>query len=324
MLKLYMVKFFIFCFFMHLAFADGACNNSENLDSLFHREGVVDVENGKLYYQTFGQGTPIIVLHGGPGLDQNYLLPQLLHLASDNQLILYDQRGSGRSLDTGFGSEYINIDQFVDDLEILRQSLGIDKFVLLGHSWGGFLGMKYAMKYQDHLSGLILLNSVAADYRGQHAFVDEFYMRTKPVLDEIKDFFTYEDFIQLDASQITKGYKALFSVYLYDPQMIDKMSLSFDVKSAQGGVRVREEMAKTAWMQPGIDLLPSLKKLELPTFILHGKQDIVPVWAAEEIHKAIPNSEIVLIDKCGHFAFLERPLQFNAAVHRFLRKIDEM
>ncbi len=64
----------------------------------FSKSGHISVESGKLFYQRFGKGDPIIVVHGGPGLDQGYLLPQMLELAKDHEVIFYDQRGSGRSL----------------------------------------------------------------------------------------------------------------------------------------------------------------------------------------------------------------------------------
>jgi proline iminopeptidase len=115
------------------------------------KEGFVSVRNGKLFYRMPGKGVPLVVVHGGPSLNQDYLLPQLYKLAENNLVIFYDQRGSGRSLETKLDEKYINIDQFVEDLETLRISLGFDKFILMGHSWGGLLAMKYAVEHQENL-----------------------------------------------------------------------------------------------------------------------------------------------------------------------------
>lgn len=68
--------------------------------------------------------------------------------------------------------------------------------------------------------------------------------------------------------------------------------------------------------------ISQLKTLTVPTFILHGKQDIVPSWTAEEIHAAIAHSEIVLIDHSGHFPFIEQPSAFFKEVRTFLHKIE--
>lgn len=115
----------------------------------------------KIFYQIFGEGTPIIITHGGPGLDQTYLQPQLLALAKNHQLIFYDQRGSGKSLGTKLDEDTINIHKFAEDLEKLRAHLKLKKFILMGHSWGGILSMQYAIKYQKNiLSPLLLIERV--------------------------------------------------------------------------------------------------------------------------------------------------------------------
>ena len=81
-------------------------------------------------------------------------------------------------------------------------------------------------------------------------------------------------------------------------------------------------MSKTSWLHPSINLFPKLKTLTVPTFILHGKQDIVPVWTAEEIKAAIPHAEIVILDHCDHFPYIEQPFQFFSELNNFLYKIN--
>lgn len=181
------------------------------------KEDFVSVKDGKLFYRAVGNGLPLIVLHGGPGLSQDYLLPQLYKLAENNLVIFYDQRGSGKSLETKLDEKHININQFVEDLETLRTSLGFDKFILMGHSWGGLLAMQYAIDHQENLIGLILLNTAPADSNEQKAFVDEFGLRTKNIHNDIQPFFTYEDFKKLTATQISDLYRKLFSIYFYNP-----------------------------------------------------------------------------------------------------------
>lgn len=287
------------------------------------KEGFVSIKDGNLFYRTIGKGAPIIVLHGGPGLSHDIFLPQLEKLAENHMVVFYDQRGSGKSLETKLDEEHINIHQFVEDLDILRKSLGFDKFILMGHSWGGLLGMQYAIEYQEHLSGLILLNSAPADSKGQQAFLEEFGLRTKNILQELKPFFVYEDFKELNASQISYLYRKLFSVYIYNPDKVKDLSLNFNISSAQSGFKTLEVMSRTSWLQPNTDLFPGLKKLNVPTFILHGKQDIVPAWTAQEIKDAIPGSKIVILDHCDHFPYIEQPTQFFAELDAFLSSIKE-
>lgn len=137
--------------------------------------GYVAVDQGKLFYQSVGAGsTPIIVLHGGPGmLDSSSLMPQMLELAKNQQVIFYDQLGSGKSSETKMGTNYFTTTQFVKDLEALRRSLGFKKFIIVGHSWGGLLAMNYAIQHPEHVSGLILMSTAPADYKGQLAFANK-------------------------------------------------------------------------------------------------------------------------------------------------------
>lgn len=111
-------------------------------------------------------------------------------------------------------------------------------------------------------------------------------------------------------------------VYVYNPEDVKDLSLNFSVASGQSGFKVMEEMSKTSWLQPNINLFPTLKKLSVPTFILHGKQDIVPVWTAQEIKDAIPHSEIVVLDDCDHFSYIEQPSQFFDELKNFLGKLQ--
>lgn len=88
-----------------------------------------------MFYQKFGSGgIPFVVLHGGHGLDQTYLQPQMLELAKNHEIIFYEQRGSEKSLETNFTPAQINLEQFTKYLEELRKQLKLDKFILLGHS----------------------------------------------------------------------------------------------------------------------------------------------------------------------------------------------
>jgi proline iminopeptidase len=313
-----MIKKFLlyFCLFV------STINAQEAITNPYVKEGFVSVKNAKLFYRTAGKGPPLIVLHGGPGLDQNYLLPQLYELAENNLVIFYDQRGSGKSLETELDEKHIHIHQFVEDLEALRLSFGFDKFILMGHSWGGLLAMQYAVDHPENLMGLILLNTAPADYKGQKAFVDELGLRIQRIYNDIKPLFAYEDFKHLNANQISDLYRKLFSVYFYNSEEENDLSLNFSVASAQSGFKVMEEMSKTSWLQPSLNLFPSLKELAVPTFILHGKQDIVPVWASEEIKDAIPRAEMVILDRCGHFPYIEQSSQFFSELNKFLRKIN--
>lgn len=100
------------------------------------QEGYVDSHGALIYYMSVGHGAPLLIAHGGPGASHDYFLPYLLPLMRTNCLIFIDERGSGKSSKLEDTSQY-NIDNMADDIETVRQALGLGKISLLGHSFGG-------------------------------------------------------------------------------------------------------------------------------------------------------------------------------------------
>lgn len=300
--------FFVSCFILLLGLHSAYASNS----------GYITVDEGKLFYQTLGKGEAIIVLHGGPGLDQSYLLPQMERLAKNHQVIFYDQRGSGKLLQTKMEPAYINLEQFTKDLEAVRAKFGIKKFILLGHSWGGMLAMNYATTYPEHVSKLILLNSAPADFKGMLAFLNEFNRRTLPILAKIKPLMDYALFEKLNDKQISDVYRTAFVVYFFNPLNVEKLSLNMNATSAQSGFKVMQLMSQTTTMKPNLNLLSKLHSIRAPTLIIHGKEDIIPLWTANEIKEAIPDSKMVVLEACGHFPYIEKPEEMFGEIEAFL------
>jgi proline-specific peptidase len=119
------------------------------------QEGFVDANGVMIYYKMLGRGAPLLIVHGGPGASHDYFLPYLLPLARHNKIVFIDERGSGRSQKLEEPSGY-TVENMVEDVEKVRQALGLGKISLLGHSYGGALAQAYALKYQANLSHLIL------------------------------------------------------------------------------------------------------------------------------------------------------------------------
>jgi pimeloyl-ACP methyl ester carboxylesterase len=124
-------------------------------DSLDARKEKVDIGDCKLYCEQEGKGTPIVLLHGGPGATHHDFHPSFSRAAGFARVVYYDQRGCGLS-DYTPGKGYC-MDQAVDDLDRLRRAVGVDQWVVLGHSYGGLLAQCYAMKYPESIKGLVLV-----------------------------------------------------------------------------------------------------------------------------------------------------------------------
>ncbi|GAF79104.1 unnamed protein product, partial [marine sediment metagenome] len=119
------------------------------------KKGYADVKNGKLYYEEEGKGIPIVLINGGPGGTHHSFHPYFSQLKDVARVIYYDQRGTGKSSKDDTGKTY-TIKQAVEDLESLRKALKIDKWAVLGWSYGGLLAQCYALTYPNRCTAIIL------------------------------------------------------------------------------------------------------------------------------------------------------------------------
>ncbi len=132
-------------------------------------ERIIDANGADLYCKIIGNGRPILFIHGGPGLVHNYFLPYMESLLQYGyQLIFYDQRGNGKS--TGYNPDSIKTGIFVQDIERIREALGIDKLVLFSHSSGGYLAYLYALKYPQHTDAMICCDNGPLNLKGMQEY----------------------------------------------------------------------------------------------------------------------------------------------------------
>ena len=122
----------------------------------------MDAHGVLIYFKTVGKGSPLVIVHGGPGASHDYFLPYLLPLARTHRLIFIDERGSGRSQRLQDTSHY-TVEAMVEDLEDVRVALNLGKVAVLGHSYGGVVAQAYALKYQQNLSGAYSRQHVCFD-----------------------------------------------------------------------------------------------------------------------------------------------------------------
>src|SRR5580693_3461044 len=142
------------------------------------RDGYVDTSGAIVYYTTLGMGPPVVLLHGGPGTTHEYFLPYLLPLARHRQLVLIDERGSGRSQQLEDHAQY-NLATMAHDIEAVRVALDLGKIDLLGHSFGGILAQAVAIYHPAGIRRLILAATgssaarINADFKRIKNSVDE-------------------------------------------------------------------------------------------------------------------------------------------------------
>lgn len=287
----------------------------KHIDSLA-KEVFIELKDAKLFCRVIGHGKPLIVIHGGAGMSQDYLLPELYALAENNQVIFYDQRACGQS--TGaINEETMTIPQFVEDLEKLRQAFHLDKVALLGHSWGGLIAMHYAIAHPDSVDKLILSNAVPACSDGRAKFGEEYLKRISAYQEEFSQITSSQEFRNFEAAAMDRFYRLVFKVYCHDPERTQCLNLGLNSVSSVNGAKVFQMFEKTAFKDP-YDLHKSLKGLHIPTLVVHGQADPIPESTAQKIHESIPDSKYLLLKECGHFPFIEQNEAYMNALKTFL------
>lgn len=280
----------------------------------------INLPHGKLYYEGYGHGEPLIIIHGGPGLSHNYLKPQMLQLSKKYQIIFYDQLGSGKSIVNTIDDETINLEQFTHDLELLRIHLNLNKINLLSHSWGGLISLKYSIKYPDFVNKLILVNTASPFKNAQHDFINKFLFQIKKNNIDVSALNNYEIFAKLNELQINELYRSIFHIYFYQSKDLEKLNLDLKKEAALSGLKTADILAKNSWLEGETNIHYShLNKLSLPCLIIHGDNDIIPINSARELAKNIKNSKLCNFKNCGHFSYIEQSKEFFKMVDTFIR-----
>ena len=276
---------------------------------------IVEANGAQLFCRSLGQGSPVIVLHGGPGMSQDYLLPYLARLADRYQVIFYDRRSCGRS--TGQTDENsMSLQTFVEDLESVRKAYGLQRMALLGHSWGGLLAMVYAIAHPGAVSKLILADTVPASSEEFELFNQEKSKRMAPLQKELTAIEETEGFRQGDPETVEKYYQLYFRGYFYDPDQVWLLDTKMSSKAFLNGLKVSELVR--AHFAPPFSCHDQLKKLDIPALILHADHDIIPPAAIESLRTSLRGSKYVLFNNSGHFPYIEAPEAFFKELEGFL------
>jgi proline iminopeptidase len=287
------------------------------------REGYVPVEGARLYYRDTGRGHPVVVLHGGPEFDHSYFLPELDLLADSYRLIYYDQRGRGKSA-AGVLPEDVTIRSEVEDIERLREHFGLNSVAVLGHSWGGLLALEYATSHPERVSHLILLNTAPVSHDDYLLLRQELpNKRTPDDLERLKAFRSTAEYQEGDPDTFAAYCRIHFRPTIRQPEQLDsvveRLRASFTKEGVLKARAIEGRLVEQTWLVDEYDLLPALRRLSIPTLVIHGDYDFIPVECAEHVARAIPGARFALLKDCGHFSFMECPDQVRQEIDAFYR-----
>jgi len=283
----------------------------------------------ELYHTEYGpEDAPrLLCLHGGPGASLDYMLPQMLALASDYRLIFYDQRGGGRSRVND--QSPITWKTHVEDLAALVRELSLEPLTLVGYSWGGLLSLLYAITaaggFRDERFAftasapapapmrMVLITPAPATSAFRTEFSAELARRQRaPWIAEERAAIAASGLRERDPEAYAKRIFELgVAGYFADPARARELT----------PFRVIARVQQTVWESlAGYDLTDKLALVEAPTLVIHGAHDAIPLASSSLIASALPHGELVVLDESAHVPYVEGEAAFFAAVREFLQR----
>lgn len=256
----------------------------------------VNNDGSKTYYKTFGKGEPLLIINGGPGMNSNGFEDMAKTLGENQQTIIYDQRGTGKSKLSKLDAKTISMRLMIDDIESLRKHLKIKKWNILGHSFGGMLGSYYATIYPNSINKLILSSSGGVDLsllKGPNLIESNL---SKVEIDSMN---YWNDKIEKgDTShkaRLGRG-RAMAPAYVYDQKFIPIIAERLTQGNSTINGLLWSDMQKM-----NFDYKSKLKNFKNPVLIIQGKEDIISNEIGELAHKTFPNSKLILLEHSKHY-----------------------
>lgn len=257
---------------------------------------------GKLSYQEFGAGKPIVLLAGGPGMNASYLIPVAQMLARDGRrVILFHQRGTGKSAPAVTCHDRLTVAGAVSDLEELRQHLQLSQLTLAGHSWGGMLAMAYAGVHPEKVSGLLLIDSGPTESAG-------FAQLNTVMVNRL----SAEEKAALKAGKMTDEAKEKLvrRLEFADPTK----DVLLDQSVPPGETLEYPEVSKaTADLIKTWNVTNGMKKVHAPVHLVFGEAD-PGFFVAEQIQKLAPQAQVRTVKNAGHYSWFDQPSETATAI----------
>ena len=269
-----------------------------------------------IHLTSYGEGEPILIINGGPGMNSEGFKYLAKIIGRTNRAIIYDQRGTGKSKIPRVNKETITIDAMVNDIEIIRKHLKLDQWVVLGHSFGGMLASYYAATYPDRIKGLILSSSGGINM--------DLFARINITARLSR---TERDSLQYWNAQINKGdttYHARLQrgKYLAPAYVFNKANVPAIAERLTQGNPTINQLVYQSMRHIDFDCTEGLKQLKIPVLIIQGKEDLIDRTTAETAINALENPTLVLLEKCGHYGWLDQPKAYFESIDNYLKQLD--
>jgi len=298
--------------------------SAQTKSSLSHPTGDSLIINGKkIWYEVEGSGPPLLLVAGGPGLSHAYFHPYFSTLKDSFQIIYFDAFGCGRSGRDDSTKTY-SMAADVEHIEMLRKALKLEQISLLGHSYGGFVAQLYALRYGSSVSRLILCNTIASG--------TDMQLVLNSLNFEFKQQFPerWQEVMKLRRKGLLSSSPLLQQAYdlpgflynFYNPDNRMKMPITepdlynpdlwYVIAGKDADFIVGSELKR-------FNVKEKLKSLKMPVLVLAGRFDRNVRPALTMQYKTlIPKAKFIMLERSGHFPFLEETEATMMHIRRFL------
>lgn len=291
---------------------------------------IITLDNGyHLWTNTQGEGDiHLLALHGGPGGNHEYwedAAEQLKKQGLNVQVTMYDQLGSLYSdqpdfSDPEIAKKYLTYEYFLDEVDEVREKLGLDNFYLIGQSWGGLLVQEYAVKYGQHLKGAIISSMVDE--------IDEYVDRVNELREKTLSPEAVAFMKECEAKNDYSNPKYQEYVQVMNEQYVDRKQPSklYHLKDL-GGTAVSNvfqgdnEFVITGKLKDW-HFRDQLKNIKVPTLITFGEHETMPIETAKTMNSLIPNSQLVTTPDGGHHHMVDNPDVYYKHLADFIRNVE--
>ena len=292
---------------------------------------IITLDNGyHLWTNTQGEGDiHLLALHGGPGGNHEYwedAAEQLKKQGLNVQVTMYDQLGSLYSdqpdySDPEIAKKYLTYEYFLDEIDEVREKLGLDNFYLIGQSWGGLLVQEYAVKYGQHLKGAIISSMVdEIDDYVKHVNALREKTLSKEAVDFMKDCEAKNDY----SNPKYQEYVQVMNENYIDRKQPSKL---YHLKDLGGDAVYNAFQGDNEFVITGKlkdwHFRNQLKNIKVPTLITFGEHESMPIATGKKMAELIPNAKFVTTPNGGHHHMVDNPDVYYKHLADFIRDCEQ-
>ena len=288
--------------------------------SLSPGEGFVDVTGGKVWYKIVGGGTetPLLVIHGAC-VPSTYLKP-LEALAEDRPVIFYDQLNCGKSVGPSDTTLWV-IKRFVEEIALIRETLGLDEVHIYGHSWGTILAAEYMLTMPTGVRSLTLAGPAFSISRYDQDSKDLLGTLPDSVQQVIVD---NERKGTMDSPDYLPALMVYYGTFFARKQpWSDELNQTFaQVNHEMWNYLFGPEKFTCAGALCNYDITDRLSEITIPTLLTAGQYDEATPATVKYYQSLIPGSEIAILENCGHLTMQDDPETDIKVIHDFLAQVE--